>query len=212
MFRVIKKRTGRIKGYYHNEAPRPHRKEFVLFLFFFAGLALGAFAVRKNSSQILDRLLSLFQNYAAVKGEQSAAVNFSNALFRQLILLLSTFCIGLCAVGMPFLYLVPFAYGVGSGLVSAFLYKTYMLKGIGYCALILFPGIVLTTAALIFACSVGADMSRFLMDRLLTKDTPRAETFRQYCLRFLIAAGVAACAALTETALYALFSGYFQFP
>ncbi len=212
MFRVIqKKRTGRIKGYYQKDAPNPHRKEIVLFLFFFAGLVLGAFAVRKNSSLLLDRLLSLFQNYSVVKAGQSAAVNFSNALFKQIILLLSTFCIGLCAVGMPFLYLVPFGYGVGTGVVSAFLYKTYMLKGIGYCALILYPGVILTAAALVFACSVGAEMSRFLMNGLLAKDAAKEETFRQYCLKFLIAMGVAAGAALVETALYALFSGYFHF-
>jgi hypothetical protein len=211
MFRVIQKRTGRIQGYYQKNTSKSHRKEIVLFLFFFAGLVVGAFAVRKNNSQILDRLLTLFENYTSVKAAQSAAVNFSNALFRQIILLLTTFCIGLCAVGTPLLYLVLFGYGTASGLVSAFLYKTYMLKGIGYCALILYPGIIMTTGALIFACSVGADMSRFLMNGLLMKETAQNETFRQYCLRFMIAAAIAGCAALTETALYALFSGYFQF-
>lgn len=211
MFRVIQKRTGHINGYYKKEPSKSHRSEIVLFLFFFAGLLLGAVAVRKNSSPLLDRLLSLFENYSVVKAGQSAAVNFSNALFKQIILLLSTFCIGLCAVGMPFLFLVPFGYGTGVGLVSAFLYKTYMLKGIGYCALILYPGVVLTAAALVFACSVGAQMSRFLMNGLLIRETDKAESFRQYCLQFLVAAGVAVCAALAETALYAVFSGYFQF-
>ncbi len=211
MFRVIQKRTGRINAYYNHDAKRSHRKEIVLFLFFFAGLILGALVVRKNSSLLLDRLLSLFQNYSLVKTEQSAVVNFCNALFRQIILLLLTFCIGLCAVGMPFIYLVLFTYGTGIGLVSAFLYKTYMLKGIGYCALILYPGVILTACALVFAGSVGADMSKALMNGLLLKETGQSESFRQYCLRFLIAAGVAACAALAESALYALFSGYFQF-
>ncbi len=211
MFRVIQKRTGRINGYYQKDTSKNHRKELLLFLFFFAGLILGAFAVRKNNSQILDRLLSLFQNYSIVKAEQSAAANFCVALFRQIILLLVTFCIGLSAVGMPFLCFVLLAYGTGTGLVSAFLYKTYMLKGIGYCTLILYPGVVLTAAALIFACSVGIRMSRFIMDGLLYKETAESESFHQYCLRFLLAAAVASCAALAETALYALFSNYFQF-
>ena len=65
--------------------------------------------------------------------------------------------------------------------------------------------------AMIFACSVGVQMSRFLMNGLLIKESDTSETFRQYCLRFLIAAGVGVCAALAETALYTLFSGYFQF-
>ena len=211
MFRVIQKRTGRIRGYYKPNTPVSHRREIVLFLFFFCGLLLGAFAVRKNSSPLLDRLLSLFENYSVVKSGQSTAVNFSNAVFKQLILLLCTFCIGLCAVGTPLLFLVPFAYGTGIGLVSAFLYKTYMLKGIGYCALILYPSVILTVAALVFACSVGARMSRNLMKGLLTKETDSAETFRQYCLQFMIPAAVSVCAALAETALYMLFSGYFQF-
>ncbi len=211
MFRVIQKRTGRIHGYYKPHEKASHRREIVMFLFFFCGLLLGAFAVRNNSSPLLDRLLSLFENYSVVKAGQSVAVNFSNAVFKQIILLLFTFCIGLCAVGMPFLFLVPFVYGTGVGLVSAFLYKTYMLKGIGYCALILYPGIILTVAALVYACSVGVQMSRFLLNGLLIKETDSTETFRQYCLQFLIAAGAAVCGALAETALYSLFSGYFQF-
>lgn len=212
MFRVIQKRTGRIKGYYHhNEEKKSHHREILLFLFFFCGLVLGALAVRRDTNPLLSRLLSLFENYSIVKAAQSIAVNFSNALFKQIILLSCTFCIGLCAVGMPFLFLVTFGYGLGIGLVSAFLYKTYMLKGIGYCALILYPGVILTLASLIFACSVGAQMSRFLMNGLLLKETNRNETFRRYCIQFLIAAGVSVCAATVETALYALFSGYFQF-
>ncbi len=211
MFRVIQKRTGRIKGYYQKEKTASHRKEICLFLFFLAGLVLGAFAVRKDSSQLLSRLLSLFADYSAVKASQSAAANFAGALFRQLVLLLGTFCIGLCAVGTPFLFLVLFGCGAGIGVVGAFLYKTYMLKGIGYCALILYPGTIMTTLALIYAASVGARMSRFLMNGLLVKESDKNETLREYCMRFLISAGICALAALTETALYALFSRYFQF-
>ena len=211
MFRVIQKKTGRLKRYESKDDRRSHRKEIVFFLFFFAGLVIGAIVVRRNIGLLSDRLLTLFRNYADVKAEQSAAANFSNALFRQILILLATFCIGLCAVGAPFLYLVLFGYGIGTGIVSAFLYKTYMLKGIGYCTLILYPGIIITTGALIFACSVGADMSRSLMNNLMLKETDRQETFRQYCLQFLIASAAACAAALTETALYALFSGYFQF-
>ncbi len=211
MFRVIQKRKGRINGYYNMSAKKSHRKEIVLLLFFLAGLVLSALVIRKNSSPLSDRLLSLCQNYTLVKAEQSAVVNFCNAFFRQIILLLLTFCIGLCAVGMPFIYLVLFAYGTGIGLVSAFLYKTYMLKGIGYCALILYPGVILTTLSLIFSGSVGVEMSRILMNGLLLKEPKQEEAFRPYCLRFLIASGIAVCAALAEAALYALFSGYFHF-
>ena len=211
MFTVIQKRTGRIKGYYNGEKHPSHREEILLFMFFLAGLLLGAIAVRKNSSLLSVRLLSLFENYSIVKSGQSAAINFCNALFKQLILLLSTFCVGLCAVGMPFLFLITLGYGTSVGIVSAFLYKTYMLKGIGYCALILYPGVILTAAALVFACSAGMQMSRFLMNGLLIRESEKQETFRQYCLRFLAAEAVCICAALAETALYAVFSGYFQF-
>lgn len=211
MFTVIQKRTGRMRRPDRADTAKTHGKEIVLFLFFLAGLAIGSFAVRKDNSLLPDRLLSLFENYSVVKAGQSAAVNFSNALFRQILLLLTTFCIGLCAVGMPFLYLIPFGFGAGTGLVSAFLYKTYMLKGIGYCALILYPGMILTVPALIFACSAGARMSRSLLNGLLSAETDAVMPFRQYSLHFLTAAGVCACAALAETALYAIFSRYFQF-
>ena len=212
MFRVIQKRTGRIQGYYHHApAQKAHQQEVVLFLIFFLGLVLGTLAMRKSSSLLLERLLSLFENYFSVKSTQSPAINFSNALFKQTLLLLSAFCIGLCTVGVPFLYFVLLAYGAGSGIVSAYLYKTYMLKGIGYCALILYPGMIVSVASLIFACAASVSMSRGLMQNLLQKDAANSPNFRSYCMRYLTAFAFAAGSAVLETALYALFSKYFQF-
>ncbi|MBQ7542718.1 MAG: stage II sporulation protein M [Clostridia bacterium] len=212
MFRVIKKRTGRLPRV--QAVPlqkRSYSQELFIFFLFLAGVFIGTLAVRKNSSLLLERLLTLFENYITVKAKQSFAVNFASALFRQLLLFLTPFCIGLCAVGMPFLYLLPIAYGCGTGLIGAYLYHTYRLKGIGYCALILYPGQVLTVAALQFACAAAIGMSRALMADLLQNDAGERPVFRAYCVRFLIAVGFAVGAAVLETALHTVFSGYFQF-
>ena len=213
MFRVIQKRTGRLQGYYHwnEKSTASHRQEILLLAFFLTGLLLGAFAVRKSSSVLLERLLSLFQNYTVVKSEQSPGANFCSALFREIVFLGVPLCVGLCAVGLPMLYVLPLTYGAGIGLVGTYLYKTYALKGIGYCALIFYPGKILSFCALVYACTEAVSMSRGLMQGLLQKESGRQPSFSEYCRTFLIAAVCAAVAAALETALYAVFARYFQF-
>ena len=126
-------------------------------------------------------------------------------------MLLAVYCIGLCAVGTVGVFCISLLYGSGIGLIGAYLYKKYMLKGIGYCALLFYPGRVLFIAALILAGTSGVQMSRTILNHLVKCETAQEANFRSYTVQFIRSAGICLPASLVEAALYALFMRYFQF-
>lgn len=211
MFKVIQKRTGRIQGYYNPKTNRTeHQNEILLFILFVCGILIGAVAIRTCSSNLPERLQLLFQNYLEVKAGQGIGSNFCNALFRELLLLLAVYCVGLCAVGTPGICCIAAAYGGGIGIIGAYLYKKYMLKGIGYCALLFYPGRILYIAALILAGSCGVRMSRTILHTLIQKEAAQESNFRSYNVQFLKSVCISVASALLESALFALFMRYFQ--
>lgn len=210
MFRVIKRRTACIQGYYRPERKKEHRTEWILYLIFLSGLVLGAWFVRQNGS-MLQKLFILFENYTAVQAAQTAIIHFSNAFFKQLLLLLITYIFGVCAVGVPFLYAVPLCYGAGIGTISAYLYMQYALKGIGYCALLLYPGYIISVVSTICACGNGIKMSESILKGLLQIETAESFSYKKLNLQYLILVIVAAGGALLDSVLFRIFSGYFQF-
>ena len=186
-------------------------KLLVLLLLFLGGLVLGTVTVRRGETALLKWLSTLFENYTFVRSERSAADNFCNTFLRQSLLLGGTYAVGLCAVGVPLLYFLPMLYGTGVGIVSAYLYLQFALKGIGYCALLLYPGIILSVCAILFGCSISIAMSGTILKNLLNTQKEEAPEFRKYNLKYLILIGISGITALVDTVLNMVFSGYFQF-
>lgn len=210
MFRVIKRRKTHIQGLYTTEGRESHRTQWLLYLIFLGGLVLGAWIVRRNST-IIQKLFTLFENYTAVQQTQTMLAHFSNAVFKQLLLLLLAYMLAVCAVGVPFLYALPLGYGAGIGMVSAYMYMNYALKGIGYCALLLYPGYIVSVVSLICACSCGIAMSESILRTLMKIEPQEGFSYKKINLQYMILAGIAVCSAVLDTVLFRLFFGYFQF-
>lgn len=210
MFRVIQKRTGRIQGYYNPKNTVKHLSEIVLFIIFIVGFIIGVWTIKNCNAEILRRLMIFFENYVTIKKSQSIIVNFLNSTFKLMILLLVIYMLSLCAVGVPIIYSIPFGYGTILGFVSGYLYKEYALKGIGYCALLIYPFAILTALIMIYSCAKGIKMSGDIL-KILLDETKTAETFRTFNIKYLMLAIISAVAALIDAILQVLFSGYFQF-
>lgn len=210
MFRVIKRRKTYIQGFYDNPTKTSHRTEWILFLVFLAGLVFGAWLVRRNSA-LLQKIFTLFENYTTVQSTQSVLAHFSNAVFKQIILLLIAYMLAVCAVGVPLLYALPLCYGVGIGVISAYLYMQYALKGIGYCALLLYPGYIVSVVSVICACSCGIKMSESILKHLMQVEEQEVLSYKKLNLQYTILAFIAVLSALLDTVLFRLFFGYFQF-
>ncbi|MBQ3149758.1 MAG: stage II sporulation protein M [Clostridia bacterium] len=210
MFKIIKSRRARINVYYGNQPQKDkYIRQSVLLLLFTTGMVVGSVVIRKGAGEILSDILNIYSDYISAKAGESVLTGFCNSFFIVLILLIITYSLGLCAVGTPVIYLIPLVSGIGTGTVSAFMYSKYLLKGIGYCALISYPGKIICTVVMITACAAAAEMSTKML-KILTKQDEGVD-YKDYNLRYLIYVGFAVLSALTDTVLNLLFGNYFIF-
>ena len=114
-------------------------------------------------------------------------------------------------MGIPFVAFVPVLAGGFIGIISGYIYENYMLKGLGYCAIIIFPAAIIAVAAILFACKESFLMSVTMLNLLSQRRSQPLESFKNYSLRFAIYIAITAAGALTETIMTRLFIGLFAF-
>lgn len=188
-----------------------NRQIIVLVILLAAGLLFGAFSVKSDNSILLKKFIPMYMNYASSKAVMTdITLFFSSMLLYSTVIVISYF-IGLCAVGIPFVAFIPFICGTFIGSVSGYIYGTYMLKGLGYCGIIIFPAAVIAISSIIFASRESMLMSRNMLNLLAQRHNQKYEDFRSYSMRFLIYLAVSAAGALVETMMCHLFIRLFSF-
>ena len=184
---------------------------FLLIGLFFIGLLLGSLSVKNGANLISDYVIKFYTSYLTDKSSFSLPMIFISSFFLSSTSVIISFFTGLCALGVPFIICVPFASGSIIGIISGFLYETYLLKGLGYCAIIIFPAAAITLVALILSCKESLLMSKNRVSVLATGRNQQQNRFRSYCIKHLIYGAVCAFAALIEAVLFNMFSNLFVF-
>lgn len=138
-------------------ASRHKHKErlfYALFVVFFVGMLYGAMfaASGEQGSRSLLPSVSATQE-AALEQMQTAsfAVLWMNSLRATAIFLLLLFLSGTCMIGQPFVICILFVRGLGVGSYLGYLYATYGGAGVAYTTLLLLPGLLFATIALVLA-------------------------------------------------------------
>lgn len=184
---------------------------YFLVALFFIGLILGSFSVKNSDSIIIQKINELYMTYLNSKYTLSSFSIFLNTLLLVSVAVIFSFFTGLCAIGVPFVALIPAVCGALIGIVSGYVYETFLLKGLGYCAIIIFPTAAISVSAILFSCKESMMMSRTMLSLLIKGRNQAEQSFRNYCIRFLIYILITVFAALTETVLTNLFIGLFNF-
>ena len=210
MFKVIQKRNRRDFGTHILTVRATKKRELFLTGFMLFGLVLGVWFVRGGNGWA-DKVSAVWDNYLYVKADQTNLSGFFTSLCWKILPLLGVFMTGLCAVGTPFLYAFPVGYGFLFGFLGAYMYAKYLLKGIGYCALILYPGAAIMGAVMINACSISVGMCGTILKSLSPKGQAEEANIRSYSWAFLTMLAIAAAVSVLDVAVYRLFFRYFQF-
>lgn len=184
---------------------------YALCILFFIGLIIGSFTVKNGNYYLTDKIIEYYMQYLKAKSTFSGAAVFFNTFLISSLLLVLNYFIGLCAVGIPFAALIPFGVGSIIGTVSGYIYETYMLKGLGYCAIIIFPAAVVITAAIILSCRESITMSSTMMSLLSQRPRGRQRTFKEYTVKFLFYLAALVGGSIIETAMTRLFISLFSF-
>lgn len=116
---------------------------------------------------------------------------FLNCAAYNSVFFVISMLLGLCAVGYIFICFVPFAKGLGIGCVCSYIYSAYAIKGVCYCAMLVFPAAIIQMIALIMACSESCQMSKDILHVLEKKESENTEAdtsfyILRYCVFFAV--------------------------
>ena len=166
---------------------KKNRRILIMMLLFAAGMIIGAVSLKRADSYLSGAFSDMFSVYIRSKGSQSLGMNFINSLAVNAAFMLAVFVFGLCAVGLPLICILPIIRGVGIGMLSGYLYSNFALRGLGYCVLVIYPGLIPSIFALLLACSAGINSSYEMLLSLPSAKAQRGEgSIKIYCMRFLI--------------------------
>jgi len=184
----------------------------LLFAIFTAGMLCGAAMLRQGDSVVLLWLKNLFERYHHARAAQTLLATFSYSLLSSLLLIVPAYFCGLCAVGFPVVGLLPFLKGMGTGMLSGYLYAAHALKGLGYSLLLICPGTLFSTLSLLLCCKESIETSGRLFRVALYQELPREwGGIRIYSLRYAILFLLCVSGALLDAVLNRAFIGFFLF-
>lgn len=184
----------------------------ILITLFLAGIISGSMYTANEKGKLLTELLELFKNSQLIRADSSFLELFFHSIISNLLFFVPVFIFGTCALGAPVVFGISFLKGLGLGVLTSFIYQSYRLQGLGYNAVILIPGAVLASSALIYACKEGFNMSVSMFRNLFqpsNKKTSNKVTFKLYCMRFGILFIFVILASITDVVTNQLFGSFF---
>lgn len=109
-----------------------NKDRFLISLFFALGIGIliGSIASGSNFSNENSILFKMHNSYIQSRSEQSFLELFWGVFLSEFLYLLICYILGLCAIGIPFLYTIPLIYGIGKGIILGFLYAEGGFSGI----------------------------------------------------------------------------------
>lgn len=184
----------------------------VMLAVFAVGMIIGAVFIKRGDGLVSAAISDTFTAYIKAKSTQSLGLNFISSLAVNAAFMLTAFVFGLCAVGLPFICSLPLLKGMSIGMLSGYLYAKFALKGLGYCVLVIYPGLIPAVFALLLACSAGINSSyEMLLSLSSTKAQKGERSLKIYCIRFLIICILVLISAVLDATVSRLFCRLFSF-
>ena len=186
---------------------------FLIGAFFISGLISGSLIVGGYSETSETALDVVISGFIDVRTGQSILTTFYNSLVSTVPLLIITFILGLCAIGVPFIPFISVFRGLGLGISMGYLYAFQGLKGIGYCALIIIPPAIVSSIAIILACKEALRFSSIIFMSMTSKGnkTGKIPDMKKYCLRFCVFLFLLIAAVIIDACFSSAFSRFFVF-
>ena len=184
----------------------------VLFSLFLCGIFLGAFVIKNCDIEIKNAITTLFKNYISAKSESGFLGCFSSITVYLIVFIILAFLFGLCAVGTPFVWLVPAVFGVVCSCHVSLMLINYGFKGLFYCVMVDLLPYAITTATLLKCCCESTKLSVNLFCCIAGDNALRGKNlFKEYAINYLILCIPVIIGALISTFCFKIFQGLFIF-
>lgn len=185
-----------------------------LSLFLLVGMIIGAVMARNADKNLLDSLDFIFATNFESRAEQSIMVTFAASMTSCFLFFIGEVLSGLSAWGIIGLPVIILFRGMGVGLCSGYLYGNYGFKGIGFYLLVMLPGVLISTVALLAQGKESINFSRSIWSKLCKKETHLKSSepvLSKYLINSSYVLIATAIAALVDSLLSTFFSGFFSF-
>lgn len=178
-----------------------------------SGIIMGVLTAKNGSETIQKCAETIFNSFFSLRSSQSISAGIISSVGISLAFQIAAFACAFCAVGAPIIAMIPLVRGLGIGLISGYLYSAYKLQGIGYCALIIFPGVIISFIALVYITTDSFKMSLNAFGLIFGKIRPGNETekAKNFIIRQFFYFLIFLLAAVADGITAKLFSGFFSF-
>lgn len=178
---------------------------YFLAFIFSIGILIGAVSIN-GDSDIVDKLSGIINSYTILKSGQGVAENFLVSLSSNFLFIGTNLFLSFSLIGFPIIFWIPFLKGLGLGSICGYLYSVYKFSGLGYSLLMVFPGAIVSTFALISACNIGCEYSK---NAYLKAITGKGQFEKGETKLFLIRQIVFICICILSSLIDAVFTSVF---
>ena len=177
----------------------------LLFSLFLCGIIIGC-GIYNGYTTKDSSFFSNFINTFFIQTGKSMI--FVNSLLSSAILIIISFCSGLCCVGYPAIYSMPLLKGLYYGIISSFMLHTYAMQGFSYFSLTVLPGAIISVCAIIYACNISCETTKALALNIFANGREDIK-IKEYLLKFLILFAVMLIGCLIDCFTTSLFAKIF---
>lgn len=188
-------------------------KTVVLFTLFICGVIIGVSIIKNGGDEWNVISKKMMSSYLSTKSNGNILTYFCSTFVMMISIVFISFLTGLCAVGVPFIGVIPLAFGVVCGSVVSSFAVNYGIQGLVYCTIINIPCYAIVTAGLVKCCCESLKMSLELFSVIAnsTVESKQKGYLKDYTINYLILCIPIALGSLISTVGYEIFSGFFSF-
>jgi hypothetical protein len=175
---------------------------------FVVGVLLGTLLLRGAEEETLDLLYRLVGGFMESRKDNGLYENFLSAAGSSLLFLGILFICGFCAIAQPLIVLAPLIRGMGFGFSTASLFARYGTSAIGFVGVLVLPGALISTVAILLCCRQSLRLSGTFLASVRPPNRREGEAYSlgNYLLSFAFGAAICLAGAFLEAVLYFLFA------
>ena len=178
---------------------------------YFVGVLAGVILYSFPPSEYPGKFESVAENFISGRLNKEFAEILVNSFCEPFIMLLICFLLGLSAIAHPAEYLVPVFHGFGTGITLSGFYAEYDFKGIGMSAVMIIPGTVIFSFAIIIAVREAINMSSDICSAAFGKNGTAVQIdLRLYFTKYVILCAMIVAGAFAESILTFFFADLWQ--
>lgn len=186
------------------------RRVIIPVLFSISGIIIGSY-ITKGESDLSNTIISIFSKSFMTSEHVSLLTDFFKFLLIPSVLTGVLFFFGLSVFGSVISNVIPFSFGLITGSVSFYFYQNYLLKGLAYCVIIIFPYAVLTIIGMILCSKESACMSELLQFEIVKRKKYIDYSLSMYYKNYLRYYILIVIASVIKAIIDYLFVGLFNF-